>query len=120
MSDYEYHKGKLRKLELKAGQSLADLAKSILVEKGKNVDPDSTDKEVIENFRDTYWKGEFLVANGSIYAVDDHTRSNECPEIADLSPLPDGRIAFTAYFYNGGACFEEVIEEALSGIDAKV
>jgi hypothetical protein len=116
MSDYEYHRGKLRKVELEPGQSLADLARTILVKHNTALQRDIPDDDIIEIFRDTFWKEEYMVVNDTIYALEDHTCSNEPPETAELSPLPDGRIAFTAYFYNGGTGLDEMLGEALEGL----
>lgn len=104
MSDYENHTGKLRLVVPNEGESTSDLRKRIYNEKYLE-NPNYDDDDYYEDY---------IEVKGNIYKVIEHYESYDDLDGCILNKNQDGTISFITRFYNGGTCFSEMIEEALT------
>lgn len=111
MSETELHIGKLRKIDLKLGQTLEDFYK----EKLKEVDVlklRSYDNDWLDAFLDEY-HNKYIVVNNIIYEIYEHEEKNPYRDINILNKNADGTYSFTMMFYNGGTCLSECLEDEI-------
>lgn len=109
MSHTESHSGKLRKVILE-NQTINEYFKSIWITKGF-----PEDKYDYLDFMDEYCEVYFVV-NNNIYEVIEHIELDD-EDGCTLYHNVDGTISFNTMFYNGGTCFQEMIEYELKKLN---
>lgn len=115
MSYTEFHTGKLypvnhgRNLEMHC----RIIAKSHDIELGDDWLQDF--REAFDRFskRDYPSRDEYFVQGENLYLVVDHQEINDSQYDMKLHQNDDGSINFAGQFYNGGTCFEEMLDDAL-------
>lgn len=114
MSEYEKTSGILTKIEV---EDIEEFAKSKLKEFGVYQDE-------LPRYYDTYlewllddYGDKFVKLNNIIYKIDNFINIFD-PEqdYCNLTKLDDGRILFDTMYYNGGCCWQEVVEDELENI----
>ena len=117
MSGYERVKGKLKKVET---DNVEEYAKQILIDKGNNLEQRPMwDHTYLEWLTDQY-DDEYVKLNNELYTLEDFERVFDPePEYCNLIKLPDEGFMFEAMYYNGGTCWEEVVEYKIAKIGKK-
>jgi hypothetical protein len=112
MSDYEFHIGKLKKIQLKENQSYEDFAKETLNSLGKQELPTYCKgwiEFLLENCYDTY-----LQVNNELFCIIESEENRDAGDsYCILTENQDGTISFSTRFYNGGTCLTEMIQYEL-------
>ena len=111
MSEYERAKGKLKKVET---DNVEEYAKQILIDKGNDLEQRPMwDDTYLEWLTDQY-DNEYATLNDELYTLGDFERVFDPePEYCNLTSLPDGSILFETMYYNGGTCWQEMVEDEL-------
>lgn len=107
MSEMEYHRGKLMKLESNF-LSLEGTAEILCRSNGVNKIEDYHDNW-IEQFRDTFYKGEYVIIGNDIYKILEGEEFDP-DNLNNLEEKEDGTIHYMFSYYNGGASFNEALE----------
>lgn len=118
MSEYESHKGKLKKVDFE-DISLAKKCKSILeLEEVKVPEYYNLEKEedCIECIQDNLDE-EYVIYNNDIFKVVEKSYVDPDNDIFEAEQNENGEIEFFVKYYNGGCGFSEAIETALSKIN---
>lgn len=118
MSYTEHYRGTAHLVHLPEGQTLEEFAEKLAKERGFDDIPSyykSALECMIDNFEDDYI---YHKATGHLYSI------NKCSyepdeEIIIAERQPDNSIDFEVRFYNGGASFNECLEEALDKLEKK-
>lgn len=112
MSETEYWKGKLTKIEAKENESIEDTAKRLL----GGMDILKTD------YYDTYVEyiksecyNEILLIDGVFYKVDASQLDSDM-DIANIELNSDGTINFVVSFYNGSCGLDDALEDAMKDV----
>lgn len=113
MSDYETHKGKIRKVE--TDLSPVEFARSIIGDKEVKYYDMSNDEDVLEYFRDEYSE-QYVIMNNTIYSIENKELDGDA-DIFQYEKLEDGSIEYLFRFYNGGTCLHEQIESVLEEVE---
>ena len=115
MSETEIHTGKLLLFDLD-NEGIKEYLLSRLVEKGVDRDIECYPNimtqlcdEGIDNI---------LYTKGKLYKIVD-TDHGDCYNVAKATLNEDGSIDYVAMFYNGGTYLEEVLQEALEGVESE-
>lgn len=116
MSDYEQHSGKLRKIEIKEGETLASVLEGIA--KKKKIKWTEEYKQDPEEFVSDN-SDEFLIVDGELYQIYDWIEEEEEDSFCRLTPLPDGSLSFISRFYNGGTYLGEMLEDEIKSYNKK-
>lgn len=115
MSRTEFHTGKLYPINF--GSDLEGHCRRIAKENDIELEDDWQD-----DFRDKFdwWerkkhpaRKEYFIQGENLYGVIDHNESDNEEYFMKLTKNDDGSISFMGQFYNGGTCFDEMLEEAL-------
>jgi hypothetical protein len=110
MSDEELHIGKVKELDIPDGLTCAQI-KDILCVRGFKV----SEAELVEG----YIEDERLVyINGKLFEVLED-KNFEYSDVSFATKNSDGSISYVLKFYNGGTCFNEMIEEAVVKLQKK-
>ena len=99
MSEDVHYKGKLKP----TGKTVEEFLSDVEI-------PDNYD-DATEYFEDTFYKNAHVV-NDQVYIVE-MKDIDPCSGIANASKNDDGSIDFELKYYNGGASFSEVLDEAV-------
>lgn len=59
----------------------------------------------------------YQVINASIYELTEHTRVYPDDDLSIFKKEDDGTISFSVSFYNGGACFQEVLDDGINELE---
>jgi hypothetical protein len=115
MSEYERAKGKLKKVET---DNAEEYAKQILINKGNDLEQRPTwDHTYFEWLTDQY-DDEYVKLNGELYTIEDFKYEFDPePDYCNLIKLPDGTILFETVYYNGGTCWEEMVEDKIANFE---
>jgi hypothetical protein len=109
MSETVHHRGTITEVEPPKGITLEDYAKQLLTERGKTIR--SYHKNGIDALCDTFY-GEFFSYKETLYSIDDKDLDPD-GTIIRAKVLSPKVIEYELRFYNGGASFQECLEEAL-------
>lgn len=114
MSSTELHIGKLREIDL-GGKHVEEVAKTIAEElHHKSYTPVTS---YLDDLLDIY-PPEYFYVNDKLYKIIvDVEYEDGCEDISTLTKNEEGDYEFVMQFYNGGTCFSEMIEDALSRIE---
>lgn len=117
MSNMEAHIGKLRKVATGVVNSVAYIvqSKEKLTDWRDNevcLNPEITTEEGLVDFIGDIKRRKYYYHKGSLYELDDKGL-NADEDIFESTLEDDGTISYVVNFYNGGAGFEEVLEEIL-------
>lgn len=111
MSDYEFHKGKIKP----TGQTVAEFLKDKPLPWGDfYVDFDDESTLIVwmyESFHDTH-----TVLKGYVWEIVEQNKDKTLYDLAEMSENPDGTCDYMLYFYNGGCSRDEAMEEAFVGM----
>ena len=111
MSEVEFHTGRLRKIAIHS--TTEEWCQSACQLNGIK-EMSSYNKTWVDEFKDNDVLGKkYFIHNESIYEVLEHLQSDEENYFMRLINNADGTITFIGQFYNGGTCFDEMLEEAL-------
>ena len=55
----------------------------------------------------------FVFMNNTFYTVDYGYQGEDTDDYCNIVEYSDGRVEFDAYYYNGGCCWTEMVEEEL-------
>lgn len=114
MSRKEHHRGIATKVKFPEGTTL-EQAEYILKDEGKEVD--DYYKDALDCLRGELSELYFYhISNDAIYKLND-TEIDEDGDIRTASNRADGRVDYEVRFYNGGAGFDECIEEAFDKLN---
>ena len=121
MSCNEFHKGKLHKLTRGMSETenkVKELAKQYDVP----VDEDEDNYWLSDVCWDIYEKSgiKYVVINKDLYIVEDYFTAREDDGIYEHNKNDDGDIEFMVEFYNGGAAFEEVVEDIVNSYEKDI
>ncbi len=113
MSDIEAKKGKIRLVPTLGAETMEELCERIAKENDYENDyqNDSCYDTYLEYFTDEADK--FIVVDGSLYELVQVT-DFDYNQMIEAYPQDDGTIDFITVWYNGGAGFQEVLEEAVT------
>jgi hypothetical protein len=112
MSDYESHKGKIRKVNQKGELMLGHMVQ-IMKNNGDIIDESN---EILDTFMDKYYK-KYFVVKGDLYEFVEHEEIENFDTFCTLTPNEDGTISFHSTFYNGGTCLSEMLEDELKKLN---
>lgn len=120
MSHTEFHTGKL--YPVNHGKDLEMHCRSIATKHNVELGDDWV-QDFIEEFnryskRNYPSRDEYFVHNENLYLVVDHQKINDNEYVMELFPNDDDSINFAGQFYNGGTCFEEMLEQALDNFNS--
>lgn len=104
MSNTEFHFAKLVPIKFHE-PTLEDFCKKI----SNNCELASFNENYIEHVKDSMSENYFIHGD-NIYAITEHEESDDS-DFQKLITNNDGSFTFIGSFYNGGTCFEEVLEE---------
>ena len=117
MSFTEKHIGKLVKVDRK-GFTAEEWCKEYCQSHSAGI-IDKSYKSWIECFRHNFYDicaDNFRLINGEIYQLVKHTKIDDGEDLNFFYTLEDGSILFVTEFYNGGTCFEEVLDDGVTRI----
>lgn len=112
MSYTETHFGKLRKVELKEGQTVEEWCQEKCNENGK-IELPSYFKNWVEVLKYGPNSQKYFFNGDEIWEVFDHIESED-GDIYFMQKNEDGTMTFIMQFYNGGTCLSECIEDELA------
>lgn len=119
MSDYERHKGKLRKVETEL--SPKDFVFK-LIEDNKVKPYEYYDLSNENDFKEFCYDqiGElgYYISLSNVYKID-NTKCDAESDIFEYSMNQDNSIDYQFMFYNGGTCLEEQVEDLINIIETK-
>ncbi|QAY01070.1 hypothetical protein ZPAH1_orf00048 [Aeromonas phage ZPAH1] len=103
MSEMEFKKGKILPLGVSAETFL----------RGRGIVPDEG-YSYVEQFYEMDWENDekFMILHGKVYQVLDMVDLDPYGDVS-ITHNDDGTIEFSALWYNGGACLDEVIQDRL-------
>ncbi len=108
MSDYEQHMGKVKLIRENADE---DYFRQLAAEnKQEWASYNDSWESVIRN--SLYTK--YVIVGDKVYEVIEKEELDGCDDIIHARKIGDGEYFFVLKFYNGGTCFSECIEEALT------
>ena len=110
MSETVHYKGVATKIEQPNNQTLIDVAKDILKERNKEID-DYYDNAIECLTQEFYNEFFYYPKTQTLYSITKTDHDLE-EEIIKAEPKEDGTIEYELRYYNGGAGFEECMEEA--------
>jgi hypothetical protein len=112
----EHHRGIATKVQIPSNLSVEEYAKILLKDRNKEIADYYS--SAIECLCDVYY-GEFYyhVLSGNLYRLEDSEQDEDEEDIVSASVNNDGTISYEIRFYNGGAGFDEVLEEAFDTLD---
>lgn len=118
MSYTELHTGKLKPIQY--NMSIEDFKKWL--EKDESRYTEYLDEKledgvaILVNQED--WRGEYthVFSKNTLYKFIEHRDLGEASYLDITEKLEDGTINFTYLFYNGGTCFEEMLEKGLNKV----
>ena len=117
MSQYESHKGKLKKIKEKLTKAdMEDFAKNHLISENITF-PHKYYKNVFEYIRDNQDKYPYFFSENSIYEIENTQFDPENDEFWYIKNNDFTEYSFR--FYNGGTCLEEQIEELIEILEKK-
>lgn len=110
MSEYQREKGKIKLL---AKGNLEWICRAEwMIRKGTPMDEDDIDP--IGTFTDEFYEDYFIhEADKALYRFIETEVTGE-GEYSSLIPLGNNEYSFDAYFYNGGTCIEEILDNELN------
>ena len=111
MSEMEHHIGKLKKVEPLENETTIQLMNRILFEHGK-IEMPSYCSDIKDWFSDEF-REKYFLHNDIVYKVSDKEFEDDS-DIIQAELESDGTIKYQLRYYNGGACFDECLEEALN------
>ncbi len=116
MSTTEYHTGELKEIA-KDAEGFVNKINRICKE--RNLTPETMG---CEEFPDEYLypRGsgyKFAYVNNRLFEITSHSEEMDCSDIMKAIPTENGNIDFTLQFYNGGCCFSEALESAISKLN---
>lgn len=108
MSDYESHKGKIRKVLPQGIETFEEMCKRLWVENGKK-EEDYYERVLFDEFYDKYLK-----IKGICWEVFEHEdRGDADDQFCQLHDNGDGTFSFHTRFYNGGTGLSEMLADEL-------
>ena len=116
MSETVHYKGIATKIEQPNDKTLLDVAKGILKSRNKEIADyyDNAIECLVQEFYDEYF---YHPKTQTLYSITKSAHDLE-EEIIKAEPREDGTIEYELRYYNGGAGFEECMEEAFDKLDA--
>jgi len=117
MSETVHYKGVATKLEPKEGQSLTDVAKNIFKERGMEIPSYYSDEASVTALTEVMYQ-EFYYnrKTDTLYQLNNEDIEIE-GEIIDAKEISPGKIEYELQYYNGGAGFEECLNEAFDKLE---
>ena len=116
MSETVHYRGIATKIEQPNDKTLLDVAKQILVERNKEIADYYYD--AIECLTQEFYNEFFYhKKTQTLYSIT-KTEHDLDDEIIKAVVINDDKIAYELRYYNGGAGFEECMEEAFDKLDA--
>ena len=116
MSETEHHSGIATKIEIPIGKTLMQVAEEILLSSGMASIPDYYD-DALECLRGDYSEDYFYYEKTkTLYKITDK-ETDAYDEIILAEVKDNNTIEYVLRYYNGGAGFEECLEEAFDKID---
>ena len=109
MSEVDWYKGKLTRVNRKENETLEQLCRRILDKENK------FKRDWHDDYRDALLDEcyeSYTEIKGEIYRIEKE-RKDECDDIFEAHKNEDGTINFEVKYYNGGCCLSEAIEIAL-------
>lgn len=116
MSDYESHKGKIRRVLPQGIETFEEMCKRLWIDlhDGRDVE-DYYEGCLFDEFYERYLK-----INGICWEVFNHEDRGDWDETyCHLNDNKDGTYSFHTRFYNGGTGLSEMIESELEKLDEK-
>ena len=116
MSCNEFHKGKLHKLTKGISET-----ENKVIELAKQYDvPLNEDLNCM--CWDIYQKSgvKYVIVNKDLYIVKDYFTASEDDGIYEYNKNVDGDIEFMVEFHNGGAAFEEIVENIVNSYEKDI
>ncbi len=111
MSQTEHHIGKLTEVSKQENETTEQLMLRILLENNKETELPSWYEDTKE-----WFNGElseiYYYHNNKVYKIEDREFEDDS-DIIEANLKPDNTIEYQIKFYNGGASFNECLEEAL-------
>jgi hypothetical protein len=115
MSEYETHIGKCKRVFIGDEDSIEQFCRDKLL----NEFDTEYDAEFYSSYREQLmedFSNEYVIIGNSIYKIlEDKSFENE--EIIHASKSINNEIKYVLYWYNGGAGFNEVLEEAIENME---
>ena len=111
MSRIEHHKGKLIPVEIYENEDIDSIKVRLLKEHGYFLKSVLDDTYSIKSLFDDTLSTMYYVHNGIIYQIHDTELLDE--EIIEASKNEDGSISYHLMWYNGGAGFDECLDESM-------
>ncbi len=106
MSETEIRIGKVKEITFAAGTTFEEK-----IEQLKNAG------HKIDDIEDNYIESDTLqIINNKVFEIIENKVFGE-DDIAQASKDTDGAISYTLKYYNGGRCFAEMLDEAISEIE---
>lgn len=122
MSSTEFHSGKLIPQPLTV--TLFQTCIEIGIDNGLEYDHENqTEEEFLQNFKSFFNhsnakrhnRDEYYIFGDKLFKVENHLYMwDEDPHFMKLYDEKDGSISFITSFYNGGTCFDEMLDDELS------
>jgi len=119
MSNYERHKGKIRKI---------DLNKISMMDYLVQFAPETERENLREKYNDNIYHmlyecslvddmpDKFIIVKDELYEIIESKRMDVEMDIYDADSNSDGTISFHVMYYNGGCGLTEAIEEAIENM----
>jgi hypothetical protein len=119
MSRVEFHTGKLYPVKFSGSleDACRDIAKRHNIELGENWREEFRDKFDEYSNKKDHSGEEYFMHGENLYRVIDHEENESDDYFMKLIRNPDGSISFIGQFYNGGTCFSEMLEDAISELN---
>lgn len=116
MSRTEFHTGKLYPVRFSGSleEACRDIARRHNFDLGENWKEEFRDKFDEYSNKKDHASEEYFIHGENLYRVIDHEESDSEEYFMKLIRNSDGSISFIGQFYNGGTCFSEMLEDALS------
>ena len=115
MSETVHYRGIATKIDQPNDKTLIDVAKDILKERNKEI-ADYYDN-AIECLCDSYYREFFYHSKTQVLYKLDNNEYEPDEDIIRAEPKENGTIEYELRYYNGGAGFDECIEEAFDKLD---
>lgn len=122
MSETVHYRGKLQEILPRQTRDLQYIAKELCDELGieeNNYWKKYHNKDYIELLCDTRYN-EYLTINNRLFKIESQESVDLEEEIIKVFDNEDGTFNYEVKYYNGGAGFEEVIEQAFNKLNKEV
>jgi hypothetical protein len=114
MSETEFRVGKIKEI-CKEQETFEQKVNKLSEQTGISFEELTEDYEF--GSKEMKWGGDYVYANKKLFKILKDSNIEEDQDLCEATVAEDGTIDYKLRYYNGGTCYNEMLEEALSKLD---